>query len=175
MSDTETCDPSHDTSYTGQIAELKRALAKYEQAELPEEPSFSNLSRFLVHGGATEVVLASHYDALRAHAAANERAEKAADAEKQMRGFHKACIKDLYEMLGVDGSDGEIRYKWAALAVSNLKRRAEAAERRADENARDAERYRFVRKFRMWAFNNRHLADFELDAAIDAARNEEDK
>ena len=32
---------------------------------------------------------------------------------------HTACIKELYRMLGVDGSDKEYRFKWASLALSN--------------------------------------------------------
>lgn len=31
--------------------------------------------------------------------------------------YHLACVKDLYSILGIDGSDGEYRYKWAALEL----------------------------------------------------------
>jgi hypothetical protein len=48
-----------------------------------------------------------------------------------LRQFHEACVKDLYEKLGVDGSDGEIRYKWAALAVSELQANLAASKRDA--------------------------------------------
>lgn len=53
--------------------------------------------------------------------------------EADMRRFHDACIRDLYTMLGVDASDGEIRYKWASLAVSSIKRKLAAAESRLAE------------------------------------------
>lgn len=43
--------------------------------------------------------------------------EQKAAAYDDMRSFHDACIKELYSMLGIDGSDGEYRFKWAALEV----------------------------------------------------------
>lgn len=33
---------------------------------------------------------------------------------------HLACIKDAYRLLGIDGSDGEYRYKWVALELTKL-------------------------------------------------------
>jgi hypothetical protein len=38
----------------------------------------------------------------------------------QAHDHHRACMVDAYKLLGIDGSDGEIRYKWVALAISNL-------------------------------------------------------
>lgn len=42
---------------------------------------------------------------------------------------HRACIKDAYELLGIDGSDGEYRYKWIALELHDVKKNAEDAKR----------------------------------------------
>lgn len=38
---------------------------------------------------------------------------------------HDDCIKDAYKLLGVDGSDGEFRYKWVALEIVALKQENE--------------------------------------------------
>ena len=54
----------------------------------------------------------------RTNAALREENERRAAAYRDMRSFHDAAIKELYRMLGVDGSDGEIRFKWAALALA---------------------------------------------------------
>lgn len=43
---------------------------------------------------------------------------------------------------------------------------------RCAEVEKDSARYRFLRLHRRWAFDNRHLSDAELDAAIDAALKE---
>lgn len=45
-------------------------------------------------------------------AAANERI-------RELEAFQLACVRQLYEMLDVDGSDGEYRFKWAALELRN--------------------------------------------------------
>ncbi len=39
---------------------------------------------------------------------------------EQLHQFHDACIKELYRMLEIDGSDGEYRFKWVALELNNL-------------------------------------------------------
>lgn len=39
-------------------------------------------------------------------------------AHESMRDYHNAAIKELYRIFNIDGSDGEIRFKWAALAAS---------------------------------------------------------
>jgi hypothetical protein len=38
--------------------------------------------------------------------------------DDSMREYHTAAIKELYRIFNIDGSDGEIRFKWAALAAS---------------------------------------------------------
>lgn len=35
--------------------------------------------------------------------------------------YHRSCIADAYRLLGIDGSDGEFRYKWVALEIARLK------------------------------------------------------
>ena len=42
-----------------------------------------------------------------------------------LRRFHDACIKELYGMLGIDGTDGEYRFKWVAVALSAKLRQLE--------------------------------------------------
>lgn len=61
--------------------------------------------------------------------------------------------------------------------VSQLERenaalKAQLAAKTAECEAlrQDAERYKFTRTSRMWCFDHRHLEGFELDAAIDAAK-----
>lgn len=43
---------------------------------------------------------------------------------KEATDYHRAAMLDAYKLLGIDASDGEIRYKWVALEIANLKRRA---------------------------------------------------
>jgi hypothetical protein len=57
-----------------------------------------------------------------------ERLRKDVEVEKMLRqeaqDFHRAAMLDAYRLLGIDASDGEIRYKWVALEIASLKRRA---------------------------------------------------
>jgi len=46
---------------------------------------------------------------------------------REAREHHLACIKDAYRLLGIDGSDGEYRYKWVALEIAKLVQRTAAA------------------------------------------------
>jgi hypothetical protein len=39
---------------------------------------------------------------------------------ESLRDFHDACIKELYRQLGIDGEDGEYRFKWVSLEVHRL-------------------------------------------------------
>ena len=43
------------------------------------------------------------------------------DERDEMRRYHDNAIEALYDTLGIDTSDGEIRFKWVHLAVSDLK------------------------------------------------------
>lgn len=62
-------------------------------------------------------------------AAASWRAE--AETQRILReeaqAYHQACVEVLYAELGVDGSDGEIRFKWAHQALRHKLRDREAA------------------------------------------------
>lgn len=73
-----------------------------------------------------------------------ETAERQLEAQtlfhKELREFHNACIVDMYEMLGIDGSDGELRYKWCALGISSLKLDKDKAEQQLAEAQREREK-----------------------------------
>ena len=59
--------------------------------------------------------------------AAKESLQTAAAIHNDLRQFHDACIKDMYVLLGIDGSDGEFRYKWCALEIAKMKRELDSA------------------------------------------------
>lgn len=50
----------------------------------------------------------------------NEEIKQLAAERDDLRRHHDACIKELYRILGVDGSDGEYRFKWVALEALSL-------------------------------------------------------
>lgn len=47
---------------------------------------------------------------------------------EEAHDHHRACLVDAYKILGIDGSDGEFRYKWVALAMGRLVRKVDQLE-----------------------------------------------
>ncbi len=56
------------------------------------------------------------------------------------KDYHQACIAEFYRMLGVDISDGEIRFKWAALALAEKLSDLSALRQQAAKDGADRER-----------------------------------
>lgn len=55
--------------------------------------------------------------------------DRANHEETSMRDYHDACMKELYRMLNIDGSNGEYRFKWVALEINNLLHRLKGLEK----------------------------------------------
>lgn len=144
------------------VANLREQLSRYEQAEkgLPVEPLRQISRRLRMHGGtarsrenATGALMgmaADYIDAL--HACAIQRGAELA-AEKKAREKYKKRL-DEFDAVIDDEHVAEScinPLEDLKIAIRKLKQRAEAAERRAEENERDAERYR---KLRRWMSSN---------------------
>ena len=61
---------------------------------------------------------------------------------EELESNHLACIKELYRLLNIDGSDGEYRFKWVAIEVADRVKRIEELEK---ENKTTIESYMFGR------------------------------
>lgn len=106
-----------------------------------------------------------------------EQKDLAAHELEMLRDQHEACIKDAYQMLGIDGSDGEFRYKWVALEISCVVRerdelRAELERVKADNRAKNGSMKAFgeqIARLQLAVKNrDRMLAKTAIDASLDA-------
>ena len=79
----------------------------------------------------------------------------------ESREYNAGMLNRLYESLGIDSSDGEIRFKWAMLAIEDIKRERDNA------LAQNAELVAQVAKLTgvMQSMADSHLEDGETEAA----------
>lgn len=102
---------------------------------------------------------------------------------ESLRGHHDACIQDAYQKLSIDGSDGELRYKWVALELSGIVRERDELRAKLERVKKDSERLDLIEKNPGWLRNHKGKWSFTSQftnyaysvfptarAAIDASR-----
>lgn len=58
------------------------------------------------------------------------------DSVGEKQEYYEAVMKELYRKLNIDGSDGELRFKWVSLALSEKMRELDSLKAKLDRGVR---------------------------------------